>query len=230
MKTITAKSKPSFETNGESVADRLSRAIQAGIRDGRFAPGQRLIEADLMQEFGVGRSSLRETLQKSVAEGWLEATHNRGIRVRKQSRPEIAHLYRVREVLEGLAARIAAENISLGGNKAKLQVLSNEMEKLIKKRDSGGYYELNEELHKLIVEIGGNPYLSKLVDQLRIPLFRLQFRTFSQADRTNVSHNDHQVLIKAVLSGDPDSAELAMKQHIKHSAEYLADVPDEYFG
>ena len=86
----------------------MIEAITDGVKDGRYAPGQRLVEADLTAELGVSRGPLREALGRLAAEGVLELEPYRGAVVRRLTREDVEDLFSVREVLEGEAARLAA--------------------------------------------------------------------------------------------------------------------------
>lgn len=214
----------------ESTVDRIVKGLRDGLRVGRYAPGQRLIESDLTATFGTSRGPVREALRRLVAEGALSQEHNRGIRVRRMSRDEVSALYRVRESLEGLAARLAAERIGAPGHRARLRQLARALDAAMREGDVERYDALNEQLHADIVRLGGNDHLVRLVDQLRLPLFRLQFRQQNALERTRRAHDDHRRLLTAILLGSADKAEAAMRRHIQNSAQYLAEMPAELFG
>lgn len=213
-----------------SAVDRVVQGLRAGLRGGRYAPGQRMIEADLTAAFGVSRGTVREAMRRLVAEGALSQEHNRGIRVRRMSRGDVSALYRVRESLEGLAARLAAENVMRAGHRPRLRQLRAALEAAVRAADVQRYDELNEELHATVVQLGGNEPLGSLVQQLRVPIFRLQFRQLHALERARRSHEDHLRLISAIVSGDGDAAEAAMRAHIRNSAAYLDAMPDELFA
>jgi len=86
---------------------RAVTALREGIRAGRYVPGQRLVEADLAAEIGVGRNSLREAFSRLASEGLVLIEPHRGASIRRRTRAEVAQLYDLSEDLEGrpLAAR-----------------------------------------------------------------------------------------------------------------------------
>ncbi|UCE30896.1 MAG: GntR family transcriptional regulator, partial [Burkholderiales bacterium] len=90
------------------VEDAVARLREA-LLEGRFAPGQRLVEADLVATLGVSRSSVRSALERLAAEGLVRLSAHRGAVARRMSRREVEELYAIRERLEGLAAGLAAE-------------------------------------------------------------------------------------------------------------------------
>src|SRR5690606_25288908 len=98
------------------VVDFAIEHIPGGSLEGRFAPGQRSVTSELMDDVGISRGSLREAFSRLAAEGLLDLVPNRGALVRRLTRSELISLFRIREVLEGLAARQAAEVIHEGNN------------------------------------------------------------------------------------------------------------------
>lgn len=209
-----------------SAVERVVHALRTRLAQGDYAPGHHLVESELTEELGVSRGSVREAFRLLVAEGLLTNELNRGIRVRRLSRDDVIALYQVREVLEGLGARLAAGRIAVADYKERLRALQKEMTAAIAAPDVDRYYDLNEALHALVLEMSGNSYVRQMVAQLRIPAMRLQFRQRKQLERSRRSHDDHKPLIRALLAGDDAAAELAMREHIRHSGEYVRTLLD----
>jgi DNA-binding GntR family transcriptional regulator len=204
-----------------SVVDHVVEAIRDRLQSGDYAPGHHLVESEVTREFGVSRGPVREAFRRLAAQGLLSNEHNRGFRARRLSRQDVVSLYQAREVLEGLGARLAATHIGEADYRARLRALLKDMGVAIQSADVDNYYHLNEALHGLIIEMSGNTYLLTMVDQLRIPAMRLQFRQRNQLERSRRSHEDHKPLIQAILRGEQDAAEHAMREHIRNSANYV---------
>jgi DNA-binding GntR family transcriptional regulator len=210
----------------ERIADELRR----GIKSGRFAPGQRLIEADLTRLLNVSRGPLREAMARLAGDGLVRIEPNRGVTVRTLTREEVQSIAAIREMLEGLAARLAAENIDRDGRRAEFRRAWQDMTSERARSDPGDYVDANERFHTTIVRIGGNAPLEQLLEQLRTPLFRFQFR--SRFTMTNLArgHQDHSAIAKAILAGDADAAERAMRRHLRNSTKLIQSLPDEAFA
>ena len=103
---------------GETV-ERIAAELKNCILDGRFAPGQRLISRDMVEQLGVRRGSLREAFRHPEADGLVDVIPNRGAVVRQLSASEIRQVFQIREALEGQAARLAAQNIGHNDNQAR---------------------------------------------------------------------------------------------------------------
>jgi DNA-binding GntR family transcriptional regulator len=215
--TLAKAARPPADADPSAV-ERIASALRDEVRLGRLVPDQRLVEADLVERFHVSRGTVREATRKLVAEGLLTREHNRSVRVRRMSAEEVASLYRVRESLEGLAARMAAENIERPGHRVQLERLRREMAATAARGDIDTYYRHNETMHSLIVAQSGNTHLVRLVDQLRLSTFRVQFWGGALIERCRRSHRDHEVIFTAILAGQPSQAATAMCRHIRNSA------------
>lgn len=209
--------------------DKLSQQLVNRIKSGFYAPGQRLIESELMAEYGVGRSLLRETLKKLIGEGYLTAERNRGVVVRKFTRQEVLDRARVREVLEGLAARQAAERKLSAEDRLELQRLQESLDSAAKNVDIDLYAKLNEKFHSLILDFSGNEISRTLLDRLNVPIFRQQFHSAFTVKGIIGRNEDHQRISQAILDEAPDRAEMAMRAHIRHGLENIRTMDDDYY-
>lgn len=210
----------------EAIADRLRDAISTGV----FNAGQRLVEAEITREFGVSRGPLREAFRRLAAEGLVDLQHHRGARVRKLSRAEVMALYEVREVLEGLAARLAARRVRDGGSDPRpLSRLVEDMDEALDRGALGRYVQLNKDFHDQLVALADNPTLAGLVRQLQIPLFRLQFRNLVDTASLRLGQSDHHAIAAAVARGDEEAADWAMRNHIGRSRADTTVLHDTHF-
>lgn len=209
---------PGRATAVQSVVD----AIVEGVKDGRYAPGQRLVEADLTAELGVSRGPLREALGRLAAEGVLEIEPYRGALVRRLGREDVLDLFQIREVLEGEAARLAATLIAEGDHRARLEAAIAAVDRFRGRNDSVGYMDENSRFHELIVELSGNKLLARLIGQLQVHAFRLLFRRMVVED-TAVENSiaEHDEVAAAILAGDARAAERSMRHHVRRSGEMV---------
>lgn len=209
---------PARATAVQSVVD----AIVEGVKEGRYAPGQRLVEADLTAELGVSRGPLREALGRLAAEGVLEIEPYRGALVRRLGREDVLDLFQIREVLEGEAARLAATLIDEGDHRPRLVAAIAAVDGFLDRNDSVGYMDENSRFHELIVELSGNKLLARLIGQLQVHAFRLLFRRMVVED-TAVENSiaEHDQVAAAILAGDARAAERAMRHHVRRSGEMV---------
>lgn len=217
MKTVENK-RPKPNARLGNTTDRALEQIRSAIQDGRYAPGQRLIETDLMEAFTVTRGPLREALRRLGTEGIVQLVPNRGAIVRMFSLKELIDLFRIRESVEGLAARLAAEKMNNADTKASFSLAIAHIKRSQGQPDTPFSLE-NQTIHDLILHHADNEQLSLLMKRLQLPIIRYQIRASVDEDYRNASRAEHEAVIAAVLSGDSDRAESAMKAHLRQASE-----------
>lgn len=215
----------------QTVVEIAVSNITAGILSGRFAPGQRLVEADLTKEFGISRNPLREAFGRLSADGLVQIEPFRGAVVARPSRREMLDLFDVRECLECWAARIAAQRI----NQSPLLSRAKEMAAALRANltalpNAGDYLEDNSKFHGLILELADNRHLPKLIEQLQFPIFQSAFFRMYDTNIYHTSTADHRAILDAILAGDADGAEHQVRQHVRHTAKLLQSLPDHFFS
>lgn len=208
------------------LADQLITRIKRGY----YAPGQRLIESDLMADFDVGRSNVRETLKTLVGQGYLSFEKNRGACVRRFTRQEAIDRARVREMLEGLAARQVAEKPLDKTQRQQLKSLQKALDKSARDKDFSTYSKLNEEFHDFILKHSGNAYVADIITRLSVPLFRQQFQGLFTIDGLFARNEDHRNITHAILTEDPEAAELAMRGHVNNGIQAMNQLDDDMFA
>lgn len=210
---------------GESV-DQVVRSIREGILAGRFAQGQRLIARDLTDSLGFSRSTLREAFGHLASEGLVELIPNRGATVRRLSRREIAELFQIRELLEGLSARLAAAQVAATRGKKPLQAV---IAKIDPKTELRLFHAQNLLVHGTLLQLAGNQQLTQLMARLNVPFIMSQVRQSMQAEQIARSQREHIQILRAVAAGDPDRAEATMRAHLRNTGEWVMTLPDDAF-
>lgn len=225
MATIEADTRTPPTRRGDTV-NQLFERLKSAVLSGAFAPGQRLIEADLTRTYNVSRGPLREALRQLAAERLVEIIPNRGAVVRRLSRKEMADLFLIRQSLEGLAASLAATNMTRDDYRQRFRAA---VKTIYDKRRSGRFTEENELLHQIIVELADNLQLATLVHQLQLPLARFQIRSAVDQAHRDHSSMEHDRIIKAIMSGDPERADAAMRQHLKRASKRIMNLDESTF-
>lgn len=202
-------------TTREGVAGVLivSDALRAALLNGDLSPGQRLIEGDLAEQFGVSRASVRAALMDLSTEGLLERIPNRGARVRIVSIEDAVAITECRMVLEGLCAAKAAEQ-STDDDIGALRELGTRMSTAVTDGEPLKYSELNRELHRRLRELSGQRVAAELLDRLNAQIVRHQFRLALRAGRPQVSLLEHLAIIEGIAHRDPLAAESAVRAHL----------------
>jgi 4-hydroxy-4-methyl-2-oxoglutarate aldolase len=194
--------------------------LREAIVSGRLQPNERLVEAELSRELGVGRAAVRAALARLEQEGLVEHERHRGARVRMVGEREAVEILEARAVLEGLSARHAAERADAAGVEA-LRAIVAEMRSRVESGDLLGASDQNARLHERLREIAEHPTSARLISGLRSQLVRFQYRTILLPGRSEHSFAEHEAIVEAVARRDPDAAEKAMRTHLSHVAEAL---------
>ncbi|MCO1656142.1 GntR family transcriptional regulator [Pseudonocardia sp. S2-4] len=192
------------------MVDAVRRAIVAG----EFVPDQRLVEADLSERFGAGRSSVRSALLQLSGEGLVERVQHRGARVRAVPLAEAVEVTEVRMVVEGLCAAKAATRLA-DADRERLRGLGAAMREAVAAGDLLGYSELNQRLHALVRALGGQATAAGVLERLRGQNVRHRFRLALLPGRVAASLPEHLEIIEALCSGDPRAAEAAVRGHLR---------------
>ena len=202
--------------------------IREAILSGEFVPNQRLVEADLSEQFVASRAAVRTALLQLAHEGLVERVQNRGARVRAVSLAEAIEICEVRMVLEGLCAAKAAERITAAEG-VELDGIGAAMRAAVSAGDVLGYSRLNERLHRRVREIGAQRTAATVLERLRAQSVRHQFRLAMQPGRPTESLPEHLAIIAAIRANDPRAAELAVHAHLRSVIHALAGA-EEHTG
>lgn len=208
--------------HGQAV-DVVFDTIRQGIITGRFAPGQRLVIRDLENEIGYSRSTFREAFRRLAAERLVSLIPNRGVAVQRLTPGEMADLFEIRELLEGHAARRAAERIGEGDHRKRFMTMWEKVRRG-DPSDRPAFIEHNQRFHGTIVELAGNSRLPELLDQLQMPILMFQWRTIMTRRETETSQAEHETIARAILEGRPEQADLAMRRHVQRAKRRTFDT------
>jgi DNA-binding GntR family transcriptional regulator len=192
----------------------VTALLRQEILDGVFNPGERLIELQLTERYGAGRAAIRSALGELAKEGLVVKEANRGASVRKTSAAGIIELYEAHAALESLVARSAAERAG-EDEKRELQEIIQEMRKLSDQDTPAALTHLAERLHRRIREISRHGVACALLENLRDRIAQARLLAFAVPGRAGDSLADHEALAEAITQGDADSAERAVRRHLR---------------
>jgi DNA-binding GntR family transcriptional regulator len=185
------------------------------------------VETDIAPALGVSRATLRAVLVRLQHEGLIEIQPNRGAQVRAFSVEEAVQILQVREVLEGLAAALAAEKAT-PEQLAELHRIMAAMEKTLAADDLLGQLPLADRFHKVIVEAAAHPFIAQFLSMLHAPLLRHQFRIILVPGRKDLSLAEHRDILTCLEHHDAAGAEQAMRRHmaqLRSSLQQASHLP-----
>lgn len=199
----------------------LLTSLREAILRGEFAPRQRLIETELVEQYATSRFVLRNALTRLAGEGLVEMQPNRGARVREISVAEAIEITEIRRAVEGLAAARAADRVT-GDEITELRALGKSMRSAVRAADMVLYSALNAALHARVRGIARHSAATRIIEQLHGQMVRHQFRLALVPGRPAVSLPEHLAVIEAICARDPEAAERAMRAHLTSVLDALA--------
>lgn len=216
-----AAAKSGAKRAGEDhLAPRIATALKQQIFEGTFAPGERLNEAALAQQWGTSRGPIREALRALAGWGLVTPVPNRGVFVRQFSVREMLEVYELRALVFGFAAAHAAANAT-AADAADLRQRLRAMDAATAAGDAARYYELNLEFHARITALSGNHRAAQAYDDYVKELHQFRRRYFNGAGNMRRSNEQHRQLVEAIVRGDGPAARAAAEQHVLEGRQRL---------
>lgn len=212
-----------LDTNSTTRADNAFDLLQTAIVTGKLAPGERIGEVELCRRFQVTRGPLREAIRRLESRGLIVKKPHVGIKVVSLGTRELIELYRIREVLEGLAARQAAERMT-GDDIADLRQLLVRHEQNVAEAQGQAYYqrEGDFDFHYRIVTGSRNEKLAQMLLGDLYHLVRMyRYRLSTIAGRPQRALQEHRHIIEALEHRDGELAEFLMQRHIRAARENI---------
>jgi DNA-binding GntR family transcriptional regulator len=199
------------------AGEAFGKLVQA-ITSGEFEPGQKLSESALARQLGISRGPLREALGR--LEGRLVMrTPRLGVRVIDFKREDLEQLFLVREALEGMAARLAAERMTAEERQRLRDLLAHHASQPELAAGSA-YYQRSrdEDFHFTIVRAARCERLEQmLLDELYFQLRLQRLRSSTRPGRAKQALSEHREIVEALVSRNPDAAEGTMRHHIRNA-------------
>tara|TARA_B110000858_G_scaffold197668_1_gene260197 strand:+ start:21849 stop:22517 length:669 start_codon:yes stop_codon:yes gene_type:complete len=212
-----------------TLADTVFDQIRTAIVKGELVPGSKVNEPQLSQQYGISRGPLREAIRRLEGCKLVEITPNVGAKVVSLDSKQAIEIYEIREALEGLSCRLAAEKASTEDCQNLRKLLANH-EQQIQSENGRLYYQKEGDLdfHYLIVQLSGNTRLFNLLCDELYHLLRLyRVQTSSTPSRPVQAFKEHHQIVDAIESGDGELAELLMRRHIASAKETLMQKLEE---
>ncbi|MFF1398543.1 GntR family transcriptional regulator [Streptomyces sp. NPDC058287] len=204
------------ESGAKASGTRYGQAYE-GLRSlllsGSIEPGARLTEADLTRMFNVSRSTMRAALVRLTQEGYVTSEVNRGVRTRSFSVEEAVDILEARETLEAALAGKAAERATdeeIADMRRTLEVMEEDQSR----GDREAYSRGNRTFHQQVKQAAHQQTLARAYDTLLYPLVMRQYRNLSTRHPRSGSLEEHQSILLAIVTRNPDAAIAAMRHHV----------------
>jgi GntR family transcriptional regulator, vanillate catabolism transcriptional regulator len=235
---------PSIQLNRPQtrLADEVSHVLRDLILRGELAPGTALLQVQLAERLGVSRTPLREAFRILERDGLLRISNgNKTVEVIELNRLHLIETYQVREVIDGLAARLAASYGLSERDADRMERAINRMEAASRTSlDAAEYGDAHIDFHLAILEASDNSRLEDFAQLTRFSAHMLLTRYIQQTygqDAEEIiqrvictGNEDHRAIFEAIRAGDVKGAERAATRHIRKTLKFVESVPDEAFA
>jgi DNA-binding GntR family transcriptional regulator len=206
------------------LREQVKQLLLERILDGRYRPGDRLVETRIAEELGTSQAPVREALRDLELLRFVESEPFRGARVRAFARNELLEIYPVRAALEEVAAREAARRLD-GAGVAALRAELDGMRRAAGSGDLHAQVEHDVRFHRLIVEASGNRTLLDVWVSLRIEARTIVTMLSIDTDPYDLA-DMHAPILDALEAGEPDRAGDAVRSHLEHFGELFRATPE----
>jgi DNA-binding GntR family transcriptional regulator len=200
------------------LRDVVREKIRMRIAEGEWGPGTRLVERDLAEEFQVSRVPVREALRALESEGFVDLLPRRGAVVRDLTRSVVSDLFDIRQVLEGLVARLVADRVDDEGL-AQLCAVVDDGRRAVDAGDHAQCGTANTAFHETLLQLSGNDSLRSVLEPVTGRL-RWLFRQTTDHERVQ---REHEQLYAALALRDSELAAAVALAHVRASRHMVLD-------
>jgi len=203
-------------TENLPTRDLVLRKLRGAILAGRFQPGQRLLERDLVERMGVSRTPIREALRKLELEGLITTVPYKGPVVTRPTLDDARELYEARAALEGQAVALftrRADDARIERLRAHVAVA----ERAVKRTSAQGVLDANNAFHDVLAAGCGNALLQSMLANLRDRIVLLRVESLSHPGRRSRSIAEHRAIVRLITLRDADGARRLIEEHVMHA-------------
>lgn len=203
-------------------ADEVRRAVEEQIFSGKLRPGARLDEETLAQQFNTSRTPVREAIVQLVSSGLVEKRPRQGAVVAPLDLHRMVQMFEVMSEIEGLCGRYAARRMS-EEEKAQLKALHETSRRHSESGELDAYYAINRQFHEALYIGSHNAFLADIARMLFVRLAPYRRYQLNHPSRVGRSFDEHDQILMAIETGDPDLAYQAMRKHVTIQADIFAE-------
>ena len=206
-----------------SLAQKAYDIIRGEILNCALAPGQQIVQARLVEKYGLGLTPIREALQRLAHDGLVQPYPRFGYIVSPVTEEMVRHLYEVRMILEAAAVRLAVERASDAqlrqiAENARFTYVYKNHEQYVR------FLERNAAFHDSIALLAGNPRLAEVLGGLLDELSRIFHLGLDLRDSADEMQSEHTALAEALLARDADRAGQVLREQITRSQQRVLDA------
>jgi DNA-binding GntR family transcriptional regulator len=214
---------PNLGAEHANLDQKVYQILKTMITERKLLPGEKIRQEKLAQELGISRTPLVAALKFLEHEKLVESKPRRGFFVRLFQIQEMVSIFELREVLEGLAARRAAGQVT-DAQIDRLQEFFHPFKQMKEIIDYRSYSQEDRAFHNFVIQIGAKEFLRSILETYNIISFSYQVVASEGLVRSpNETLAEHLAVIEAICERDPEAAEDLMRSHFKKSAASLTE-------
>ena len=206
---------------GRSSAFDAYERLLSEIEEGGLPPGTRLREADLAERLAISRTPVREALKRLELQGLVAHEPHHGAVVASLEYGQVTEMYLLREVLEGTAARLAAQHATEVEIGVLQRMVDKDRELLQQPRLLA---QTNRQFHQQIRDTARNRYVNSALENLRLSLALLAGTTLGAPGRAAESVEEHAAIVACIAARDRDGAEASARRHILNAFRTRVEI------
>jgi DNA-binding GntR family transcriptional regulator len=209
--------------NYKPLRELVFESLREAILSQQLEPGERMMEIQLAEEMGVSRTPVREAIRKLELEGLVVMIPRKGAYVAGLSLKDVAEVFEIRRVLEGLAAELAVDRIT----DDELENLERYLVKIaedIERSDLNKVVETDTDFHTLLYQASRNQRLAQIINNLREQIQRFRATSLSHPGRMKEALEEHRKIVEAISSRDSETARRLAQEHIENAENSMMDM------
>lgn len=219
--TTAEETLPMTESLELDAVPSMERVLRDRISARAIAPGSKLKEVDLASEFGVSRAQVREVFAALAMRGLIERIPNKGAVVAQPGFEQVAEIFAVREALEGMCARLAAQNSQPADWAGHARAFADDMPRLLSQNDFLGFLACYEAFRQDIIVHARNATLAEMLDSIREKIRYLGRRIIILPGRAELALQEHRAVLQALQAGDAAAAERLRMANMRSGFEWF---------
>jgi DNA-binding GntR family transcriptional regulator len=200
-------------TQATTAAESIRQQLADDILHAVYPPGARLDEKTLAERFGLSRTPVREALRQLTSAGLVDMRPHRGAIVSLPSKQTLAEMFEVMAEMESACARLAAQRVT-PAERSHLEFIHRRGAEAVRTNDRANYKQINFEFHDAIYRGAHNDFLLASTISIRQRLAGFRRAQFEVADRLIKSYSEHDMILRAILRGDMETAGKVSRAHV----------------
>lgn len=210
-----------LENKTLSPVEQAYNYILQGILSGDLAPGMRVPTESVAEALGISRMPVRDALRRLEGDGAVTIYANRGATVAEYSHDDVVQLIEMRAVLEALGARLAMANIG----RDEIEEFTHLKERMDRAADDlPTWITRHDDFHNYLTSLSRRPLLMRQTERIRMMLRPYFRRHHAEQQELEIPGHEHQKIVDAVMTGNPDAVEQTVRAHALANVEKIASL------